>query len=279
MDLVNVQELISPTSEAEIPPWRPGDAYVAGGTWLFSEPQPEVRRLIDLSGLPTAPISVGTGELRLAAGCTYRELREQGDRLGDASELFERAVRTLSSSFKTWGLATIGGNVCLAYPKSMMAPVFSLLKAEYELRTPGGVERTVPAELFQIGAQKTVRRDGEYLRAVRIPAAALYGRFALAKESYTATSHAVAMVIGRDSVPGAEGTIRLVASAATAHPVAMEIAADATEEEAVRAMEGALRSVQFLDDGHGSASYRNGLLRQLVANVWGELHEEGLRES
>ncbi len=30
--------------------WREGDSWLAGGTWLFSEPQPHLRRLLDLQG-------------------------------------------------------------------------------------------------------------------------------------------------------------------------------------------------------------------------------------
>ncbi|MGW3407120.1 hypothetical protein ACWDPI_37500, partial [Streptomyces zhihengii] len=35
-------------------PWRPGDAWLGGGTYLFSEPQPHLRRLVDLIFLITA---------------------------------------------------------------------------------------------------------------------------------------------------------------------------------------------------------------------------------
>lgn len=302
MDLVDVQELVTPQSEAEIPPWRPGDAYVAGGTWLFSEPQPGVRRLIDLSRIPATPVSLSEGSLRIAAGCTYRELRGRIDQLGQAAQLFDKAIRTLSSSFKTWGMATVGGNVCLAYPKSMMAPVFTLLGAEYELVTPGGGERVVPAADFQTGDRRTVRRPGEYVRAIRLPVSELYGRFALAKESYTATSHAVAMVIGRRAgsetssqaasrdgekkagaaqqrASGRNGAIRLVASAATTRPVPMEVREGASIDEVRRVMGRTLRSVQFLDDGHGSKSYRLALLDSLAGDVWSQLHGEVARDS
>ena len=40
MDLNTVTEVVRPTAREELPPWRDGDAWLAGGTWLFSEPQP-----------------------------------------------------------------------------------------------------------------------------------------------------------------------------------------------------------------------------------------------
>ena len=39
--------------------WRPGDAWLAGGTWLFSEPQPDVRRLLDLAAFGWTPLERG----------------------------------------------------------------------------------------------------------------------------------------------------------------------------------------------------------------------------
>ena len=40
---------------------------LAGGTWLFSEPQPHLRQLIDLTGLGWSPITLGDNEIELAA--------------------------------------------------------------------------------------------------------------------------------------------------------------------------------------------------------------------
>ena len=36
----------------------PGTAYVGGGTWLFSEPQPHLNRLVDLTGLEWPALTV-----------------------------------------------------------------------------------------------------------------------------------------------------------------------------------------------------------------------------
>ena len=292
MDLVNVLEVVAPHTEAERPSWQPGDSYVAGGTWLFSEPQPEVRRLIDLSNLSYTPIEEIGDELLIAGGCSYRELQGEGYRLADAASLTERAIRTLSSSFKTWGVATVGGNLCLAYPKSMMAPLFTLLGAHYELLTPGGPVRMVPAREFQVGAQETIRRDGEYLRRIRIPRLALRGRFAHQKLSYTATSHATAMIMGRigpaparanpspgggaeESRNGQHRTARLVASAATVRPVAIDLDPDLDEESVVAAVAAATAPVAVLSDGHGGEEYRREMLLYLSRLAWADLRAGG----
>ena len=50
MDLHTISEIARPRQQDRALDWREGDAWLAGGTWLFSEPQPHLRRLIDLEG-------------------------------------------------------------------------------------------------------------------------------------------------------------------------------------------------------------------------------------
>ena len=39
MDLNTITEVARPAARAQLPVWTAGDAWLAGGTWLFSEPQ------------------------------------------------------------------------------------------------------------------------------------------------------------------------------------------------------------------------------------------------
>ena len=55
MDLNTITEVVRRPSERPGSDWRDGDAWLAGGTWLFSDQQPDLRRLIDLGR------SAGTG--------------------------------------------------------------------------------------------------------------------------------------------------------------------------------------------------------------------------
>ena len=67
-------------SFAEIPDrgsvagFRSGDAWLGGGTWLFSEPQPGLTRLLDLGGFGWAPLAVDGEGLTIAATCTVARL-------------------------------------------------------------------------------------------------------------------------------------------------------------------------------------------------------------
>ncbi len=282
MDLIDVQTIVRPDSETEIPPWSAGDAYVAGGTWLFSERQPGVTRLIDLSAIEAEPLSSSETGIRIAATCTYRELLKRVDLLGGAGPLFERAIDTLSSSFKTWEVATVGGNICLAYAKSMMAPVCCILGATYELVRPGGTTRIVPAGTFQVGVRKTILQPGEYLRAIRIPAEALADRYALEKMSYTPTSHATAMAIVRKSGNARRNaagthTPRIVVSAAIEYPVCRSLAAESDVKEIRQAADAVCAAHPLLDDGHGSAVYRHHMVRVAAVRAWNRLLDERKR--
>ena len=122
MDLNAVEEVGRPRVRADLPSWRPGDALLAGGTWLFSEPQPDVRRLVDLTALGWPASERDADGLHLAATCTLAEL-EALDPPADwvAASVLRPCCRALAGSFKVTGAATVGGNLCLALPASPVA--------------------------------------------------------------------------------------------------------------------------------------------------------------
>jgi len=266
MDLVRVDELVRPQGDQAFPPWQAGDAFVAGGTWLFSEAQPAVKRLIDLSQLSWIPFSLTAERLEIAANCNYAAL-ENSDWEGlPGKNLFVAAIRSLSSSFKTYGVATVGGNVCLAYAKGMMAPTFVSLGATYELISRKGEARVVSAAEFQTGVCRTILQPGEYLRKVVVPRAALTRRYVLRRASFNTTSHAIAMVIAtRGSV---SDSFELTLSAALSYPVKIAVeSADA----AGSAIDEVCAVHPMVADAHGSAPYRKALLRWLAAEAIAEV--------
>jgi len=73
MDINTIREISRPKDDGAVD-WREGDAWLAGGTWLFSEPQPHLRRLIDLQGLGWEPLTVSAQGLSISATCTIAEL-------------------------------------------------------------------------------------------------------------------------------------------------------------------------------------------------------------
>jgi hypothetical protein len=55
---------------------HPGDVAIRAGwiEWLFSEPQPDLRRLLDLTSLGWPPLQVQLDRLVISATCTIAEL-------------------------------------------------------------------------------------------------------------------------------------------------------------------------------------------------------------
>ena len=119
LDLTGVTAVLRPTSRASLDGLRPGDALLGGGTWLFSEPQPAVRRLVDLDALGWEPLRVSDQGLHIAATCTVAHLAAAA-LPWEAACLVRPCCEALLGSFKVWAMATVGGNLCLALPAGPM---------------------------------------------------------------------------------------------------------------------------------------------------------------
>jgi CO/xanthine dehydrogenase FAD-binding subunit len=267
MDLIHVNTVVRPRDEAALPGWIEGDAFVGGGTWLFSDPQPQVRRLVDLSAVGWSPILETATEVVIAANCTYRQLEGYDWSAFPAGRIFPTAIRSLSSSFKTYGLATVGGNIGLAFAKGMMTPVFITLDATYELATAASSGarasmRLVPAAAFQTGVRETILRPGEYVRSIRVPRAAFTRRLVLRRTAHSATSHVTAMVIA--AADPLIGATTLTLSGALAYPVRFIVNPATSLSGQVDAV---CATHPLIADSHGSEPYRQLLLRELAADA------------
>ena len=122
MDLNTITAICRPGDRGEMEAWRTGDAWLAGGTWLFSEPQPNLLRLIDLTRLGWPALEIDRDGLRIGATCTLAQLTAIDLPAGWlAAPLFRQCCRALLGSFKIWNAATVGGNLCMALPAGPMA--------------------------------------------------------------------------------------------------------------------------------------------------------------
>ena len=74
MNLNTITEVKYPTSADQITQWRDGYAWLAGGTWLFSEPQVATDTLIDLGELNWPALEASAAGLDIAATCRIAEL-------------------------------------------------------------------------------------------------------------------------------------------------------------------------------------------------------------
>ncbi|MCF2971331.1 FAD binding domain-containing protein [Synechococcus sp. Nb3U1] len=204
MDLHNLHTYIRPQQLEELTAWDPGWNWLAGGTWLFSQPQPHLRGLVDLQPLGWDELEICSEGLTLGATCTFERLLQQEwppDWPG---------IRALCdgiaalASFKVAHCATVGGNLCLALTVGVMAPVLIALEATYTLVNLQGSLRQIPASQFQIGPQQTLLQAGEALRRIWIPAQRLRGPSSFQRLGLAQTDPALVIVVGsRDPDSGA----------------------------------------------------------------------------
>ena len=70
MDLGTIDDIVIPDDRSCLPPGRADTAVLAGGTWLFSEKQDHLRRLVDITALGWPPLSEDESGLDIAATCS-----------------------------------------------------------------------------------------------------------------------------------------------------------------------------------------------------------------
>src|SRR5258708_32289924 len=216
MDLNTINEVAHPTSRAQLPVWTAGDAWLAGGTWLFSEPQVHLSRLIDLTDLQWPALTISETGLSIAATCTVAQL----DALACppewiAAPLIDQCCRAFLASFKIWKTATVGGNICMSFPAGPMIALTAALDGICTIWRADGSEQRVSVTDFVIGNQRNVLAPGDLLRQIDIPLAALKRRSAFRQISLTPVGRSAALLIG--SIGGA-GALTRTGMAQTGRP-------------------------------------------------------------
>lgn len=211
MDLTSVTGYRRATGRNDLT-LAPGEAFLAGGTWLYSEPQPSVTGLVDLTTLGWPALgSLPDGGLRIAATCTIAELAA-------ARPFFHQCATALLASFKVWHVATVGGNICRSYAAAAMVSLTVTLDGVAEVwTTDGGSYRQPVADLITGNGTNTLA-PGEVLRAVDLPGAALAGRTAFRQIALATLGRSGAVLTGRLDPSGG---VTLVITAATPRPVVL----------------------------------------------------------
>ena len=268
MDLNTVTEFVPAATAA----WRAGDAWLGGGTWLFSQPQPQLRRLLDLRAFGWTALTETDDGLRVAATCTLAELarwRPQRPAYTPGATLGRRCCDALLGSFKVQNVATVGGNICLSLPAGPMTSLAASLDGIATLAAPGGGRRRVPVAEFVTGDGKNTLAAGELLTHVDIAAVALTARTAFRQVSLSPVGRSAVLVIARlDGGPGGP-TVVITVTAATPRPVQLRFPGLPTADDALSALAAA--GPTYLDDIHGGASWRAAMTRRCLAEVIAEL--------
>ena len=250
--------------------WRDGDAWLGGGTWLFSQPQPRLRRLLDLHAFGWPPLTETDDGLSIAATCTLAQLarwRPARPSRAPAAELARQCCDALLGSFKVQNVATVGGNICLSLPAGPMTSLTAALDGVAAIARPdGGVRRLAVADLVT-GDGANALAPGELLARIDLPAAALSARAAFRQVSLSAVGRSAVLVIARRS----PGETVITVTAATPRPLQLRFAGHPSPGDALNALEAA--GPLYLDDVHGAAPWRAAITRRCVAGVIAELAE------
>jgi xanthine dehydrogenase iron-sulfur cluster and FAD-binding subunit A len=251
VDLNTVRSVCAPGG-----PWLPGDAWLAGGTHLFSEPQPHIKRLVDLTVFGWEPIRfLQDGAVEIAATCTITELVE-----GVRAELVEQCSRAFLASFKIWHLATVGGNLCNALPAGSMISLGTAFDGKCLLLAQDGTQRRLPVRDFVRGPRMTDLAEGELLRSVTIRP---HGQTAFRQCSLYGLGRSAALIIGTLG-----NGFRLTVTASTRRPRLLEFDRVPTAGE----LRDEIRRIDdWFDDVHEHPLWRKHMTFRLAEEIRQEL--------
>lgn len=271
MDLNTITAVAQPQSRADLPPWREGDAFLAGGTWIYSEPQAHLSRLIDLPSLNWPAITIGETHLTIAATCTVAQL----DALAcppdwTAATLIPQCARAFLASFKIWKTATVGGNLCLSLPAGPMIALTAALDGQCLIWCPDGSERTLPVTQFVTGNIRNALRPGEMLRQIDIPLAALRRRAAFRQISLTPVGRSGALLI---ATLDADGTMALTVTGSTVRPIVLAFAQIPDPGALSSRLAADIPDALYHDDLHGKPVWRKAMTSRLAEELRCELQD------
>ncbi|XAS66885.1 FAD binding domain-containing protein [Micrococcaceae bacterium Sec5.7] len=274
MDMNTIEAVVPTTDPAE---WRDGDAWLAGGTVLFSygsyafgkEP---LRRLLDLGSAGWPSITVTAGGIDLAATCTVAELYALPDAHAAADwpalDLIRPCCDSFVASFKVWNMSTVGGNLCTSLPAGPMISLSAGLDGVATVLGPGGASRELPVADFITGDGQNALAPGELLRSVRLPASALSSRVAFRRLSLSNLGRSGVLLIGRLD---AGGSLTLTVTAATKRPVQLRFESLPDTPALCSALDSAIPDELYHNDIHGLPAWRRDMTYRLAEEIRAEL--------
>ena len=269
MDLNTIKEVAHPQKREQLPVWTAGDAWLAGGTFLFSEPQAHLTRLIDLTDLKWPALTISETGLTIAATCTVAQF----DALACppewlAAPLINQCCRAFLASFKIWKTATVGGNLCMSLPAGPMISLTAALDGVCTVWKADGSEQRVSVAEFVTGDQRNVLQPGDLLRQIEIPLAALKRRTAFRQISLTPVGRSAALLIGSLS---SEGALALTVTASTTRPIPISFPEIPDTRDLREALRQRIPDGIYHDDVHGKPAWRKHMTLRLAEEIRVEL--------
>ncbi len=269
MDINTITEVVRRPADRPGAEWRPGDAWLAGGTWLFSDRQPDLRRLIDLMPLGWDALDIGADGLKIGAMATIHDLYSLATPDDwRAAPLIHTGCEAFLASFKVWNSATVGGNICMSLPAGPMITFTVALEATYTLWAPDGSERTVGAVDFVTGNHENILAPGEVLREIDIPITALLKRHTHRRFELTHLGRSTIFMIATQT-PDSDDMM-LTITAGTTRPVRFEFDR-MPDTDALQHTIDLLPDDVWFDDPNGTPDHRRHLAKHFAEEIRTEL--------
>ncbi|MFB2597630.1 FAD binding domain-containing protein [Herbiconiux sp. P17] len=268
MDLNTIAAIVPARRRDDLVALGATAAPLAGGSWLFSEPQNHLTTLVDLMAFDWPSLTVTEAGLEVASTCTLAELAAMPDDRGwPAHPLFFQCCTALLGSFKVWNVATVGGNICASLPAGPMTSLFSSLDAVALVWRADGSDERLPVASFVTGNGSNALRQGDVLRALEVPLTSLQARTAYRKIALSPLGRSGAVIVGRLD---ADGAFTLTVSGATLHPEQLRYA---SLPDATRLTTDVERIETWFTDPHGAADWRRAVSALLAREILAELSE------
>lgn len=269
MDLHTIDETLYPTSRDDLAALRDGDGLMSGGTWLMSEPQLHLRRVVDLRAMGWPDLTIDDTGLTIASTCTFRTLIDGVyPSAWLATPIFGRTARAFLASWKIWQNATVGGNLCLGFPAGAMIGMSTVMDARILVWHRDGTDSLLTPTDFVTGNATTVLATGDVVRSILIPDAALRQPTAIAKIALSPLGRSGAVVHGRRT----DASTVVAVTAATDRPYRIEVDSTLSPEAAAREVVSQISTTAFYTDAHGAADWRRQVTGVLTRQVIGELN-------
>lgn len=276
MDMSTVTEWVETTNPDD---FRATDAWLAGGTVLFSYGSEVVTRLLDITTADWTPISWDESGLNIAATCTVAEIYEfcGTDDLTTALpglRIVRPACECFVASWKIWNTSTVGGNVATALPAGPMTSWLAGTGAEALIWGAGGATRVLPVIDLILGNGCTALQPGELIRSFHIPRATLQYAATLRRVSLTHRGRTAALVVAREC----EGeTMQLTLTAATPRPITINLPTSSSPQQAAEALAATVTDSThgWFDDPHGSPEWRRHMSVRLAEQAVTDLQDRG----
>ena len=277
MDITTVTSFRAARTRADLA-LAAGERFIAGGTWLMSEPQPDTTGFVDLTTMGWPDIELDEQGLRIGATCTIARLLAWAEgRATDlpavpadwrAIEMIPNAANALLASFKIWNTATVGGNLCQTFAAGSMISFAVALDGVAVVWTPDGGERRLPVAELPTGNGTNILTRGEVLRAIEIPARTLRSRALLRKIALAELGRSGAVVTGRLD---ADGRATFAITAATGTPTVRRFD---TIPDAATLAASVLAADGYYTDPLGEADWRRGVSAELAERIRRALEED-----